>query len=292
RAKGSLFDGGGNVPLLVRGPAVTAPGTVATELVAAVDLFPTLLAMCGAGSYPPPSLAATALPLDGQSVLPALAGQPGYGRPFVYCEITGTPLGGGYTLRSALHRLVRYTANLPEHQEFYNLVADPNATTDLLAAGMNWISQFYYYDLMTRLEQIRDDGWAEQYGTGCPGSAGVPFLRTETKPRIGQAFVSYLATTAPTTVARLTLVGASRTMLGSTPLPLPLDFLGMPGCQLLSSGDWLLWHNVDGFSPPFPLPWLPALYGLEFFVQGIAIETGANPAQMVASRGLRCVIGR
>ncbi|MBL9076689.1 MAG: hypothetical protein JNL08_04245, partial [Planctomycetes bacterium] len=291
RAKGSLFDGGGNVPLLVRGPAVTAPGTVATELVAAVDLFPTLLAMCGAGSYPPPSLAATALPIDGQSVLPALAGQPGYGRPFVYCEITGTPIGGGYTLRTPTHRLIRYTMALPEHQEFYNLVADPNATTNLLQSPLSPTAATAFNASMAQLEAIRSDGWAEVFGTGCGGSAGVPFLRTQERARIGHTHHTAVESVPTVNTGVLTLVGMSRTVSGAAALPLDLSPFGMPGCRALVSHDIVLLHGFDHVSPPLPIPNLPSLYGTEFYVQAVVGELGANPLGLIWSRGLRCIIG-
>lgn len=62
--KGSLFEGGIRVPLLMRWPARLAPG-VARSAVSSLDVFPTLLA--AAGIEPPPDR-----PLDGVSLLPYL----------------------------------------------------------------------------------------------------------------------------------------------------------------------------------------------------------------------------
>lgn len=46
--KGSLYEGGIRVPLLVRWPGVTKPGSVSTEAVVTMDLYPTLAEIAGA----------------------------------------------------------------------------------------------------------------------------------------------------------------------------------------------------------------------------------------------------
>jgi len=291
RAKGSLFDGGTLVPLLIRGPAVTAPGTVANELVSGVDLFPTMLAMCGI-SYPSPSLASVALPLDSVSLLPALAGQGGYGRTFVYSEVSGTPLGQGYTVRTPSHRLVRYTLIKPQHQELYDLAADPLQLADRFAAPLDALTQVALVGLMGQMQTIRDDGWAELFGAGCAGSSGVPELGTHTQPRIGNPLHTHVSLPPASHVLALTLLGASRTEYGPLPLPFDLGVLGMPGCMLAVSADILLLHNIDGFSPGLMVPNIPAFYQSEFYVQGMVLEPTANALGLIWSRGLRCVVGR
>lgn len=47
KAKGTLFEGGVNVPLLVRGPAVAVPGSSSNALVHTVDLFATIADFAG-----------------------------------------------------------------------------------------------------------------------------------------------------------------------------------------------------------------------------------------------------
>lgn len=63
--KGSLYEGGTRVPLIVRWPGVTKPGTRSDEPTIHVDVFPTLLDI--AGGKPP-----TGQTLDGVSLVPAL----------------------------------------------------------------------------------------------------------------------------------------------------------------------------------------------------------------------------
>lgn len=63
--KGSLYEGGTRVPLIVRWPKVTQPGTQSQEPTIHVDMFPTLLEITGA--KPPQKQ-----PLDGVSLVPAM----------------------------------------------------------------------------------------------------------------------------------------------------------------------------------------------------------------------------
>ncbi len=63
--KGSFYEGGIRVPLIVRWPGVVRPGTTTDEPVISLDIYPTLLAV--AGVEPPADY-----PLDGQSFLPVL----------------------------------------------------------------------------------------------------------------------------------------------------------------------------------------------------------------------------
>jgi len=65
--KGSLYEGGIRVPLLIHWPGVTAPGVVCREPVVSTDLFHTLLAMTGLA--PSKDEGASA---DGRSLTPLL----------------------------------------------------------------------------------------------------------------------------------------------------------------------------------------------------------------------------
>lgn len=291
RAKGSLFEGGARVPLIVRGPAVATPGSLATELVNAVDLFPTILGMCGI-AFPSATLAPLAAPLDGSGFGAALAGQGGYGRSHIYTEISNSPLGDGYAIRSATHKLIRYMQNQPQHQEFYDLVNDPGEQVDLLLAPLSPANQAAFQQISTTLETIRHDGWGEQYGSGCPGSSGVPFLRWQSQPRLGSVFVAYIGNLSASCTDLLGIIGLSRTSTLGQMLPMNLSGIGMTNCNLNVSLDGLLpFYVQNGYGAYFGIPDAPVLYQLEFFIQGLAYEASANPAGVVTTRGLRCVIG-
>lgn len=67
RGKGTVFEGGLRVPLIIRGPGVTAPGSVRDELVSNVDQLPTALKAAG---LPIPD------ELPGRPLQPLLGGPP------------------------------------------------------------------------------------------------------------------------------------------------------------------------------------------------------------------------
>lgn len=67
-AKGSLYDGGVHVPLIVRWPGHVAPGQARREVVSLLDLAPTWLEVAGAAPLPA---------MEGRSLVPALTGHSG-----------------------------------------------------------------------------------------------------------------------------------------------------------------------------------------------------------------------
>jgi arylsulfatase A-like enzyme len=75
--KGSLYDPGSNVPLLIRWPGAVKPGGDSRELLSGEDIAPTLLAAAG---LPPHER------MSGVSFLPLLQGQPHTPRKYVFVE--------------------------------------------------------------------------------------------------------------------------------------------------------------------------------------------------------------
>jgi arylsulfatase A-like enzyme len=69
RSKGTLYEGGVRVPLIIAGPGVAYPGSQCHALVNSVDLFPTVLDLCGASA----GAQATLRRGDGLSLMPYLA---------------------------------------------------------------------------------------------------------------------------------------------------------------------------------------------------------------------------
>lgn len=122
-AKGSLYEGGVNVPLIVRGPTIAHAECAA--LVSVVDVFATL-----------GQLARTAVTAEDSVSLVPYFNDPGLSlRSTVYTE-TFTPNAGSqpYTthrraVRDAQHKLIRATAAA---DELYDLANDPFETDNLL----------------------------------------------------------------------------------------------------------------------------------------------------------------
>ena len=87
RGKGTLYEYGIHVPLLVRWPGTVKPGSTSAELISGEDLAPTLLE--AAGLPVPPEM-------TGKSFVKRLRGEPFTGRNFVFAErgAHGTNLPG------------------------------------------------------------------------------------------------------------------------------------------------------------------------------------------------------
>jgi N-sulfoglucosamine sulfohydrolase len=75
--KGSLYDPGSNVPLIVRWPGVVQPGTESSALISGEDFAPTVLAAAGLEKHPK---------MTGISFLPLLKGEPYSARKHIYIE--------------------------------------------------------------------------------------------------------------------------------------------------------------------------------------------------------------
>ncbi len=129
KQKGTLYEGGVRVPMLVWGPLVSSPGREVDHLVEATDIFPSIAAIAGATLDP-------LVQIDGVSLLPYLV-EPGSGpqRTSVFAEKTNKP-GVIYTrrdqmLRDARYKLIRFDG----HDELYDLEGLDWEGTDLLADG-------------------------------------------------------------------------------------------------------------------------------------------------------------
>jgi arylsulfatase A-like enzyme len=83
--KGSFYEGGIRVPLIVRWPAVTEPGTVSSEPVIGIDFYPTFLDAAGVS-------APSDYKLDGVSLMPLLRDpQAALDREALYWHFPGYP---------------------------------------------------------------------------------------------------------------------------------------------------------------------------------------------------------
>lgn len=128
--KGSLYEGGIRVPLIVRGAGVSSPGTLCSEPVATADLFFTLLDLA---RVPTPD--ASTSPRDGKSLASLLrAPQSKLDRDTLYFHYphyyaTTTPVS---SLRAGDWKLLEYHET--DSVELYNLKADLGESKDLRAA--------------------------------------------------------------------------------------------------------------------------------------------------------------
>jgi len=169
-AKGTVYEGGVNVPLIVAGPRVARPGSECAALVQATDLFATVADVAGivpAAVLPPDTT------LDSVSLLPYLA-DPSLAslRRHVFTE-TFAPNGKGpyshveRALRDARWKLVRKVTVLQgpggpiesTTDELYDLPADPFEQHDLLdSAPVPADAAAAYTELKAALEALLASG--------------------------------------------------------------------------------------------------------------------------------------
>jgi len=154
-AKGTPYEGGVNVPLIVAGPRVGRPGGECDALVQTLDLFATIAEIAGVDprTVVPPGTA-----LDSVSLLPYLQ-DPHHSplRRWAYTE-SFSPNGPGpwgqheRATRDARHKLIR---RLDAPDELYDLQADPFEQSNLLAGPLTRRQAAAYAALSQLLDSLR-----------------------------------------------------------------------------------------------------------------------------------------
>jgi len=123
--KGSLYEGGIRVPLIVRWPGVTKAGSTCRRPVIANDFMPTLIEM--AGLKPGQGQV-----IDGASLVPLLRGRQRLDRDTLYWYYPtyhhSTP---ALAVREGDFKLIHFLQD--DHLELYNLAEDVGETTNLAA---------------------------------------------------------------------------------------------------------------------------------------------------------------
>jgi len=174
KAKKTIYEGGINVPLIITGPGVVA-GAEATGLVTLTDLFATIADMAGVSAP---------MPFDSVSMFPYLSdpGQPSI-RDWAFAEIYEDNGWGPYprferTARDMQFKLLRFYSpyNTTVYTEqFYDLLADPFETIDLLTSGPLSGAASASYAQLTRTLNLAFEPWTDM-GHGLAGTNGVPKL--------------------------------------------------------------------------------------------------------------------
>lgn len=158
--KGTLYEGGLRVPLLVRWPGVTPPGSTCRQPVLLTDLAPTLATLAG---LPAP----TDPPADGLDLSPLLRNPSRTLRretlffhyPHYYHAPPSAPASA---LRSGPWKLIEHLED--QRLELYHLDDDPSETRDLAADHPATVS-----DLRQRLH-----AWRASVGAAMPSPHPVP----------------------------------------------------------------------------------------------------------------------
>ena len=121
--KGSVYEGGVRVPLMVYWPGVVEKETVSDQVANSIDFYPTILDMLQLN--PQPSQV-----FDGVSIVPALEGNT-LNRDTVYGhfphEVPAVPCQPASWVRQGDWKLIRFyqtDESFPDHYELYNLAED------------------------------------------------------------------------------------------------------------------------------------------------------------------------
>jgi hypothetical protein len=109
----------------------------------------------------------------------------------------------------------------------------------------------------------------------------------------GQSFAVTMKDALPQTLGGIA-IGASRTMMGTIPLPLPLDVIGGAGCWILSDQIVVGTGFVDAsgvFALPIAIPNDPYFVGFPIYHQGVVVDPAANAMGFALTNGLEVRIG-
>jgi arylsulfatase A len=148
--KGSPWEGGTRVPLIVRWPGVVAAGSVCHAPVISADFFPTIQAMTGVGSDDR---------LDGESLVPLLRQTGDLKRDAIFWHYPHYHPGGATpygAVRQGDFKLIEFYED--HHVELYNLKDDLGEKKDLAAS------------LSDKARQLRDRlaAWRQEVGAQMP----------------------------------------------------------------------------------------------------------------------------
>jgi arylsulfatase A len=123
--KGSAYEGGVRVPLIVKWPGVTKPGSRCDTPVISVDYLPTMLEMAGVQADAPQVV-------DGESLVPLLQQTGGLTRDTLYWHYPHYHPGGATpysAIRQGDFKLIEFFED--QHVELYNLQDDIGEQHDL-----------------------------------------------------------------------------------------------------------------------------------------------------------------
>ncbi|MDE0739430.1 MAG: sulfatase-like hydrolase/transferase, partial [Planctomycetota bacterium] len=135
--KGSLYEGGIHVPLVIAGPSVVDGGREVEGLVDLTDIYATVIELAGGDMD---STVPAGVEVDSVSLVPYLVEPQAEDlRPWAFTQLFGD--GGrpgnmntrGHTIRDGRYKLIRFLNNT---EEFYDLQADPRERSNLAAGAL------------------------------------------------------------------------------------------------------------------------------------------------------------
>jgi arylsulfatase A-like enzyme len=143
RAKGTIYDYGTHVPMIIAGPRVISPNRSSDALVNTVDIFATVNELMGNSNWSNQIPASTTI--DTKSLMPIIENSSTQIRPWAFCEIFKniTDSADGKAMRNEEFKLMKFDNGV---EEFYNLTNDPLEINNLLNLSLtsNEITNYNY----------------------------------------------------------------------------------------------------------------------------------------------------
>jgi arylsulfatase B len=151
KAKGTIYQYGVNVPLIISGPSVINKKRVSGAIVNSADLFATIIENFGYKDWA--NQIAPNKPIDGKSMVPIIKNEKDSIRAWAFCEMFKiTPdADDGKAIRNKTFKLIRFDSG---QEEFYNLSNDYNEVTNLLKGNLTTNQQNNYNFLCRELNNL------------------------------------------------------------------------------------------------------------------------------------------
>lgn len=145
KAKGSLYQGGVHVPMVVSGVGVSRKGAIEESLITNVDLYNTFLEIAGEEPHDQ---------LDSKSFYALLQNANAGQRRYNYTEVLSSrPNRSGYTIGNQQYKLMVFDNG---SQALYKYDVDPDQTTNLLENTLDAEASEAYQSLVLEANRIRD----------------------------------------------------------------------------------------------------------------------------------------
>ena len=150
-AKGSIYQEGVSVPLIIAGPSVINPNRVSDALVNTQDLFATILELFGYNNWQ--SQIPANKPVDSKSIMPIIKNQSTETRSWAFTEVfkQQTVAGDGKTIRNKNYKLLLFDNGT---SKFFNLAKDPTEKNDLLRAALSTVDNTNYVELCKEISNL------------------------------------------------------------------------------------------------------------------------------------------
>ncbi len=153
KSKGTIYDYGVHVPMIITGPAVIDGGRSSDALVNTTDIFATIAELCGFHQW------RNSIPLDTeidtQSMLSIIKNQTISHRDWIFSETFNTPstADDGKTIRNENYHLLRFDNGM---EEFYNQTIDKEENNNLLIetsamSSADWSNYYFLCDSISNL---------------------------------------------------------------------------------------------------------------------------------------------